>query len=193
MEKISKIQTKKSLSEAIEEIVKESIKSKLYRNAVEEKNRQTPLDEEDAEASADSDQKSSKTVDSEKEKLKKGEITTKDIVDKLNTIRAGKSFKDSAIEGKMDEYVNSLSQAEKTALLAFLKGLSQIVTGEISPDQATDPSDTPASVEMKKSEAGGEKRTIKPNVIKAPEKDKVEKSASAEDTSGPVPISPKKK
>jgi len=193
MEKISKIQTKKSLSEAIEEIVKESIKSKLYRNAVEEKNRQTPLDEEDAEASADSDQKSSKTVDSEKEKLKKGEITTKDIVDKLNTIRAGKSFKDSAIEGKMDEYVNSLSQAEKTALLAFLKGLSQIVTGEISPDQATDPSDTPASVEMKKSEVGGEKRTIKPNVIKAPEKDKVEKSPSAEDTSGPVPISPKKK
>lgn len=193
MEKISKIQTKKTLSKAIEEIVKESIKSKLYRNAVEEKNRQTPLEEEDAEDSSGSDQKSSKTVDSEKEKLKKGEVTTKDIVDKLNTIRAGKSFKDSAIEGKMDEYVNSLSQAEKTALLAFLKGLSQIVTGEISSDQAMDPSESPASVEMKKSETGGEKRTIKPNVIKAPEKEKVEKRPSAEDTSGPVPISPKKK
>lgn len=193
MEKISKVQTKKSLSKAIEEIVKESIKSKLYRNAVEEKNLQAPLEEEDEEASSNDQQQSSKTVDSEKEKLKKGEITTKDIVDKLNTIRAGKSFKDSAIEGKMDEYVNSLSHAEKTALLAFLKGLSQIVTGEVSADQATDPSDTPASVEMKKSDSGGEKRTIKPNVIKAPEREKVEKTPSAEDTSGPVPISPKKK
>jgi len=197
MEKHLKIQTGKSLSKAIEEIVNESIKSSLYRNAAEEKQHQAMLGEKDEEAT---DQKSasepptaSKTVDAEKEKLKKAEITTKDIVDKLNTIRSGKSFKDSAISGKMDEYVNSLSAAERTALFAFLKGLSQIVTGEIEPEQASDPSDKPANVEMKKSEVSGEKRTIKPNVIKAPEKEKIEKKPSSEDTSGPVPISPKKK
>lgn len=196
MEKQVKIQTGKSLSKAIEEIVNESIKSSLYRNALEEKQRQVSLDEKESdenEENAAASNDSSKTVDSEKEKLKKADITTKDIVDKLNTIRAGKSFKDSAISGKMDEYVNSLSSAERTALFAFLKGLSQIVTGEVDPDQAADPSDKPASVEMKKSEVGGEKRSIKPTVIKAPEKEKIEKKPSSEDTSGPVPITPKKK
>jgi hypothetical protein len=194
MEKNLKIQSGKSLSKAIEEIVSESVKSTLYRNSVEEKQRQSVLGEkEEASTEKEVSDTSSKTVDSEKEKLKKAEITTKDIVDKLNTIRSGKSFKDSAIAGKMDEYVSSLSSAEKTALFAFLKGLSQIVTGEISPDQAIDPSDKPANVEMKKSETGGEKRTIKPNVIKAPDIEKIEKKPSSEDTSGPVPISPKKK
>ncbi len=197
MEKHVKIQSGKSLSKAIEEIVNESIKSSLYRNAVEEKQRQTMLGEKDEEVSdKNSSHKTiaaSKTVDAEKEKLRNAEITSKDIVDKLNTIRSGKSFKDSAIAGKMDEYVNSLSSAEKTALFAFLKGLSQIVTGEIESEQASEPSDKPANVEMKKPEASGEKRTIKPNVIKAPEKEKIEKKPSSEDTSGPVPISPKKK
>jgi hypothetical protein len=194
MEKNIKIQTGKSLSRAIEEIVSESIKSSLYRNSVEEKQRQSQsmLGEKEEATDQKSTPSSSKTADAEKEKLKKAEITTKDIVDKLNTIRSGKSFKDSAISGKMDEYVNSLSAAEKTALFAFLKGLSQIVTGEIDPAQASDPSENPANVEMKKSEVSGEKRTIRPNVIKAPEKEKTEKKPSSEDTSGPVPISPKK-
>jgi hypothetical protein len=208
MEKQVKIQTGKSLSKVIDEIVKESLKASLHQNAVEEKSKQNAmLDEEDddlfddgseeedsAEKSGEQkpDNKGSKTVDDEKEKLKKGEIKSKDIVDKLNTIRSGKSFKDSSVSGKLDEYVESLSKAEKVALLAFLKGLAQIVTGEIEPDQAQDPSDNPADIAMKKSNEP-KKKTIKPNVIKAPEKEKIEKKASSEDTSGPVPITPKKK
>jgi hypothetical protein len=44
-------------------------------------------------------------------------------------------------------------------------------------------------------EKSGEKksRTVKPNVIKTPEKEKTEKKPSSEDTSGPVPITAKKK
>lgn len=193
MEKLVKT---KSLSEVIDQVVRESIKSKLYNNAAEERSRQSSLiGEEDPatdEPSAEEKPTVSKTADVEKDKLKKGEISTKDIVDKLNTIRAGKSFKDSAISSKMDEYINSLSKEEKTALLAFLKGLSQIVTGEIEPEQAQDPSEKPAGIEMKKTNAP-EKKTIKPNVIKAPAKEKSEKKPSSEDTSGPVPITPKKK
>jgi hypothetical protein len=141
----------------------------------------------------DSQEKSSsKTIDSEKDKLKKGEIKSKDIVDKLNTIRSGKSFKDSSVSGKLDEYVESLNKAEKVALLAFLKGLAQIVTGEVEAEAAQDPSDDPADVKMEKGNEP-QKKTIKPNVIKAPAKEKTEKKPGSEDTSGPVPITPKKK
>lgn len=205
MENKAKSLSRKSLSEAIDSIVKESLKSKLHQNAVEEKEKQKMLGEEDddlfggdeesgsEESSSDEKPETSKTVDSEKEKLKKGEIKTKDIVDKLNTIRSGKSFKDSAISSKLDEYVESLSKAEKVALLAFLKGLSQIVTGEIDAEQAVDPADPDPNVKMKKGAGDKQTKTIKPNVIKAPEKEKTEKKPSSEDTSGPVPITPKKK
>lgn len=205
MDKQTKAQTGISLSKAIEKIVRESLKSSLHQNAVDEKEKQKKVvgeeddifaDEEGTDKSKDSDQgeeTSSKTVDDEKEKLKKGDIKPKDIVDKLNTIRSGKSFKDSAIASKLDEYVESLSKAEKVALLAFLKGLSQIVTGEIEPETATDPADPEPDVKMKKGSGEKQVKTIKPNVIKAPEKEKTEKKPSSEDTSGPVPITPKKK
>lgn len=206
---MSNLQKTRSLSAAIEEIVRESLKSSLYQNAVDEKEKQKSLmgeedddlfgdDEGDSEESSDkSDTKSdvapSKTIEDEKEKLKKGSIKTKDIVDKLNSIRSGKSFKDSAISSKLDEYVESLSKAEKVALLAFLKGLSQIVTGEVEADVATDPADPDPDVKMKKGSGEKKVKSIKPNVIKAPEKEKIEKKPSSEDTSGPVPITPKKK
>ena len=82
--------------------------------------------------------------------------------------------------------------AERVALLAFLKGISQIVTGEIEASAAQDPSDKPADVQMKKG-PDVQKKTLKPNVIKAPPKEKGEKKPSAEDDSGPVPITPKKR
>lgn len=193
MERHIKIQTAKSLSQAIDEIVKESLRGTLQSNARDEQKKQFALTNEEDDSTKDNQvDASSKTQDAEKEKLKSGEIEPKDIVDKLNTIRSGKSFKDSQISSKLDEYVKSLSKAEKTALLAFLKGLSQIVTGEIEPEKAVDPSDNPSDVEMKKDLSGPTKRTIKPTVIKAPEKEKADKKPSSEDTSGPVPITPKK-
>jgi hypothetical protein len=186
----------------IDNIVKESIKQKLYDTAREEKDKQSQmLGEEDDDLFDDTDKGSdekiekaapSKTVDAEMEKLKKGEVTPSDVIEKLNTIRSGKSFKEESISKKLDQYVSSLSKAEKTALLAFLKGIAQIVTGEIEPSVAVEPKDPGPDVEMKK---GKETKTksIKPNVIKAPAKEKSEKSPSSEDTSGPVPITPKKK
>lgn len=205
MEKQIKISSGKSLSKAIETIINESLKSALHQNATDEKEAQVKfIGEEDADLfgdegakkSSDSDDEnknvSSKTIDSEKEKLKKGEIEPKDIIEKLNTIRAGKSFKDESIASKMDEYVKSLSKAEKVALLAFLKGLAQIVSGEVEAKVATEPADPDPNVKMKKGDLEAQKKSLKPNVIKAPEKEKSEKTPSPEDTSGPVPITPKK-
>lgn len=195
MEKQIKVKTGKSLSKLIENIVNETLKSNLATNAANEKEKQTAISEEDDLFGGDKKSSApdeSKTMTDEKEKLEKGEISASDIVDKLNTIRSGKSFKDEVISNQLEEYVESLSKAEKVALLAFLKGLAQIVTGEIPADDAVGPGTKGADVSMEKS---GEKksRTVKPNVIKAPEKEKTEKKPSSEDTSGPVPITAKKK
>ena len=195
-----KIKTGRTLSAAIDAIVKESIKASLYNNGMDEKDKQKKLmgeedddlssDENDSEENDNDTGASSKTMDDEKEKLKQGDVKPKDIVDKLNTIRSGKSFKDSSVSGKLDEYVESLSKAEKVALLAFLKGIAQIVTGEVEASNATSPDDAAPAINMQK---GGQqqKKSIKPNVIKAPEKPKQNKSPSSEDTA--APITPKKK
>jgi hypothetical protein len=90
----------------------------------------------------------------------------------------------------LDEYVSSLTKAEKVALLAFLKGISQIVTGEIPPKDAVEPKDPAPDVSMKKG-AGRDAVTVKPNIVKNPEAGP--KRKSGEDTSGPAPISPVKK
>ena len=198
MENIRKINDGRSLSKAIQTIIQESVEEELAKNAQQERQRQTnqsskPLDEEDETKSSTDDEssKSSKTMDDEKSKLKKGDITAEDVIEKLNSIRSGKSFKDEGVKNKLSEYVESLSKAEKTALFAFLKGIAQLVTGEFEPAAAVEPSDKDPGVAMKK-KGEAQKVTVKANVIKkVPETDKSKKK-SAEDTSGPVPIAPKK-
>jgi len=191
------IKSGKLLSSIIENIMNESIKTSLHKNGIDEKELQKKmLGEEDDDLfdsssdSADSKKGSeSKSFSDEKDKMKSGSVESKDIIDKLNTIRSGKSFKDENISAQMEEYVDSLEQPEKVALLAFLKGISQIVTGEIEGQTAIDPSDPGPSISMEKDQ--GQKKSIKPNVIKAPPKEK-KTEKPAEDTSGPVPITPKK-
>jgi hypothetical protein len=141
---------------------------------------------------------------SDNEAMASAEVTTADIVEKLNSIRAGRSFRDDAVKGAMDAYVEGLDEAEKTALFAFLKGIAQVVTGEIPAKQATEPSDAPSDVSMKK-DVKSLKVHVKPNVIKAPSRDsseptvsvarsKAKKAPGSEDTSAPaqVPINAKR-
>ena len=131
----------------------------------------------------------------EKENLKSGDISADEVIEKLNTIRAGKSFKDQNIKTAMESYVSDLDGAEKTALFAFLKGIAQIVGGEVEGKEALEPSDKPANVKMEK-KPSSQKVTIKPNVIKKPsagEKPKEKASKSPEDTTPPAPIVAKKK
>lgn len=177
----------------IDAVIKEGIKASMYQNALQEKEKQSALSEEDdlSDSSEKKPAAASKTTDDTSEKLKKGEVSTEDIVDKLNLIRSGKSLKDEQIASKMDEYIQSLTKPERIALLAFLKGLSQVITADIPADSATEPSDEGPGISMEK-DKGSQKKSIKPNVIKAPDV-KSKSTPSAEDTSGPVPITPKKK
>lgn len=52
-----------------------------------------------------------------------------DVVDKLNQIRAGKSFKDDNINAALRVYFNGLQPDQKENLLQHLRGISQIVSG----------------------------------------------------------------
>jgi|GEM_PF-1584537 len=199
--------TGKSLGAVLDSIIREQIKSSLYQNSIDEKERQKQFlgeddddlfdDESDDSGESDEDSGDSKTMSDELGKIKSGDITPDDVIEKLNGIRAGHSLKDDKIAAKISEYVESLSKPEKVALMAFLKGISQIVSGEVDAEQALEPGDDPAHVKMQKG-VQKQKKSIKPNVIKAPAKDdeeseKKEKKSSKEDTSGPVPITPKKK
>ena len=198
MQKKINITSGLSLSKIIEAVIDNSRRAALERNAGGERQFQASLSEEDdifddADDSGGNDEEndssSSATMKDEKSKLKTGNITADDIVGRLNIIRSGKSFKDEEIARKLKEYIGSLTKAERTALFAFLKGISQVVTGDMAGADALDPSDPPSNVEMEKGE-DVKKITIKPTIVKNAEKGK--KRASGEDTSGPVPITPKK-
>lgn len=198
-----------SLHTYISKVVSESLKSALAQKALTEKEKQDAAvtnfggGDESSEGGDDdffdgggddseSEDASSKTMDDESEKLKKGDIKPKDIVEKLNSIRSGKSFKDSAVANSMEEYINSLSKAERVALMAFLKGISQIVTGEVPAQDVSDPSDTPSDVQMQKGEPKDVKH-VQPNVIKGKKPAGEKGGGGLEDTSAPAPITPKKR
>ena len=213
-EKKIKLNTVGSLNAFLRHVMDEGVKSALHQKALLEKEKQSSMvgsSAEDDESSGgdggalfdDSDDSgddekstSSKTMDDEMEKLKQGDIKPKDIVEKLNSIRSGRSFKDSAVSGPMEEYIGSLSKAEKVALMAFLKGIAQIVTGEVSAQQASDPGDKPADIKMDKA---NEPHVFhkKPNVIKGGAQSvssgAPKKKAPAEDSSAPAPIVPKRR
>lgn len=199
----------KSLGQALDAVIKESVRSMLHNRAMNEKDKQDDtsnlFDDNSSDGGNESpnddkqdndEEQKSKTGDDETEKLKDANIEAKDIVEKLNTIRSGKSFKDSAIANNLDQYINSLKSPEKTALFAFLKGIAQITTGEIDAKAATEPHDHPADVAMKKTDHSKHTFSIKPNVIKKNVKTEPEKTSTGEeDTTAPkkVPIQPKTK
>ena len=123
------------------------------------------------------------------EAMKKGSVSASDIIDKLNSIRSGKSFKDPQVKSSLDEYFASLKMPEKVALFAFLKGISQVLTGEISPKAAVEPEDPAPAVKMQKAQYV---KKIKPTIIRK----RIDKTQAkpVEDTSAPTPapIQPKK-
>lgn len=217
---MKKINDPKTLAQLLDEVIEGSMRSAKARRAADERQRQEAtagavrnaigafgggkekVTTEDAEAAPEGNvapPTPSKTMDDDEQKLSSGEIQSTDIVAKLNAIRSGKSFKDSAIESSMSQYIDSLSKAERTALMSFLSSIAKIVTGMISANDVSQPDAPPADVKMQKDGVSGEKPageknkkivTIKPNVIRRSSNKK-----SAEDTTAPsaTPIQPKKK
>ncbi len=195
------------LARYLDSVMEEGVKSALAKKAVQEKEKQlstaSKIGSGDAsgkkcgsssgvenEGSGD-DPGQSKTMSDQTDKMKSGDIESDDIVGIINTIRAGKSFKDENVSSAMEEYVDSLKKPEKVALMAFLKGIAQITTGEVAAKNAIAPDKAPVDVKMKMKDAQNVKH-IKPNIIKSVSPDK-KGEKSKEDASGPVPITPKRK
>lgn len=200
----SVIRTGALLSEVLGRLVEEGIKADLTRRGLTEKENQDTTaaalmgnDSGEDAASDPEDVTSSKTMDADSEELKTGEVSFDNIVGKLNAIRSGRSFRDDDIKHAMEAYVKSLKKPERVALLAFLKGIAQIVTGEVPGQQAVDPADPEPAVAMQKNgqkggaEAGaGQRKSIKPNVVvRQPQgEQQKQKKQPTEDTSAPVPV-----
>jgi hypothetical protein len=216
---VTKIDDGPTLGDVVGKLFAEGIKANLYRRGLTEKESQVATaaelfgdDESSGDGGGDVKQNTaaspdrSKTLDADAQELESGDVTVENIIEKLNAIRSGKSFKEDVVRHAMDEYTQSLKKPERVALLAFLKGIAQIVTGEVSGEQALDPSDPEPSVMMKKGNAASsdsaekptksQHRTVKPNVIKREgPATPASKKKGAEDTSAPVqlPITPKRK
>lgn len=92
------------------------------------------------------------------------EISLENTVDKLNSIRSGKSFKDDQVMAQMEKYYGDLKDAERKALQAFLTGISQIVTAGVPGDQAPEPEEAPTNVQMVDKDKV-QSKAVKPNVI----------------------------
>jgi hypothetical protein len=209
-----------TLRSFLDQLFEQGIKSTLAQRALTEKEKQAKVGSNagggdnsgggvddlfgGSSTGADGDEQQdappSKTMDDESDKLKKGDIEPKDIIDKLNSIRSGKSFKDSAVSKAMDDYLSSLSKAERVALLAFCRGIAQIVTGVVPGQQADEPSEKPADVKMQKGPGPAHTKHIQPNVIRAPGRSNEPArhgngAEEQEDTTAPVsaPITPKKR
>jgi len=109
------------------------------------------------------------------------------IISAINIIRSGRSFKDAPVKIELEKYMNDLNDQEKGILITFLKGLSQVASGQIPGEQAIEPEDVGSYrvVSMKK----GSKITVKSsggtNNTSSP--------PSQEDTTAPAPIAPKQR
>ena len=72
------------------------------------------------------------------------------VIDQLNVIRAGRSLKDPENKKDLKDYFDRLNGTERTALYAFLSGLSKIMQAGEQAKQVATPNAEPYSIGMKK-------------------------------------------
>jgi hypothetical protein len=126
-----------------------------------------------------------------------GVATLDNVIEQLNTLRAGRSLKDQNVRGELERYYQGLDNSEKEAMHAYLKGIAQILSGQIDAAIAEEPKNHGVDTQNN----GKRTKTIKPNIVRnqsvAPVKNAntaptVSKS-SVENTAAPAPIVPKKR
>lgn len=124
-------------------------------------------------------------------------VTVKTVIDQLNAIRGGRSFADEPVTNELTRYFDGLEPGEQSALHAYLKGIAQIVSGQVEAGSAEEPKDHGVATKA----TGKANRTVKPNVVRQkPSPAKAAEvpvarvaAAPKEDTTPPAPIIPKKR
>ena len=126
--------------------------------------------------------------------LQAKDISLDNIMSKLNTIRAGKSFKDEKVSAQFEEYYNGLSSTERMAMYAFLKGLAQISLGDFDGSQAARPDSSPPGIKMARD---GQEATppVKTGAVEEPtgtrpvgKMAQIEKAPTEEDEEAPIKV-----
>ena len=108
------------------------------------------------------------------------------VMTAINTLRAGRSLKDTAIRDEASAYYDRLTDDERKVLLIFLREFSKILTGAIQGSDAIDPSDPPLGIKISKTEPEKPKAPTPQAKPAAPAQTK--RSAEAEDTSPPIRV-----
>lgn len=86
------------------------------------------------------------------------------VIDKLNALRGGKSLKDPAVKKAFAKYFDNLTGPERSTLLIFVTGISQILSGLTSGDAAIEPGDSGLKIKSANS------KKEEPSIKKAAEK-----------------------
>lgn len=180
----------KKLSTIFEDAVTAS-RAKKYKNKIEEEEKQnavSPKDKSDEQKNepVNTQAEPSKTHIDNKEKIKSNSISPLDIIEKLNMLRAGRSFRDPLIKQNLEKYVSSLNNEEKRNLLAFLTGLTEIASGIMTADQATIPDTNSKEDESKNTNKEKQFVKIQPTIVQ-------NKKEPVQGNKGPVnlPVRPK--
>lgn len=113
------------------------------------------------------------------------------IISAINVIRSGRSFKDAPVKVELEKYLNDLDDKEKGILITFLKGLSQISSGQVPGEQAVEPGDTG---KYRVVSSGGTKIQVKPaGGGSTPQPPTQEDTTAPEQAGAAPPISPKQR
>ena len=103
------------------------------------------------EAQDDKPKDSLRPVSPKKSKLP--EITLTRIIQKVDSIRAGKSLKNADIKKELNDYYTRLNGNERIALYAFLTGLDKIMGGDTAGEKLPTPKVSPYKIKMRKKSA----------------------------------------
>ena len=111
----------------------------------------------------------------------------------INSLRAGRSLKDSTIESQLEIYFDRLGEDEKSLMVLFIRELSKILSGKVTGDNAVDPNQEPYNLDVIQSndeepepEINQEEPAAEPEETSIPEEE--EEEEEGEDSSPPIQV-----
>lgn len=170
----------KKMNSLLKQIVRKSIYEAINLATLREEDEAEDKEKKsDKEPNEETEDKSSEDTPVEKQDspvglVSKENLTLKIVQDELNTMRSGKSVDNATVSGELEKYYNSLSVDERMDLYTYMSALAKIMTGEVSAEDAPDPSDEPEEKEKPEKKLS--------DIVKKDE-------PATEDTTAPIKVS----
>jgi len=105
-------------------------------------------DEEDAEEEVEEDEEVSPEEAPESQPEEELRASLDSLERNINSLRAGRSLKDSTVESQLEIYFDRLGEDEKSLMVLFIRELSKILSGEVTGDAAVDPNQEPYNLDV---------------------------------------------